>query len=150
MGSAPLASQWELADLPESILNTITQARALSMRRLYALKWSVFAAWCSILGADPVSCDILLILSFPQELLDKGRSLSTFKVYVTDIAASHSPIAGQSVGRDNLVVCFLKGSRRLTPLTLHNPYLGSAHCPEGSEVFYSTAQTNGHAVTLRY
>ncbi len=66
-------------------------------------------------GTDPVSCDISLILSFLQELLDKGHSPSTLKVYVADIAASHALIAGQLVGRDNLVVCFLKGSRRLNP-----------------------------------
>ncbi len=114
VGSAPLASRWELADLPESIQNTITQARAPS-RRLYDLERSIFSAWCSNLGTDPVSCDISLILSFPQELLDKGRSPSTLKVYVADIAASHAPIAGQLVGRDYLVVCFLKGSRRLNP-----------------------------------
>ncbi len=85
------------------------------MRRLYALKWSVFAAWCSTRGTDPISCDISLILSFLQELLDKGRSPSTLKVYVTAIAATHAPIAGQLVGRNNIVVCFLKGSRRLNP-----------------------------------
>ncbi len=100
---------------PESVQNTITQARAPSTRRLYALKWSVFAAFCSTRGTDPVFCDISLILSFLQELLDKGRSPSTFKVYVAAIAASQAPIAGQSVGRNNLVVRFLKGSRGLNP-----------------------------------
>ncbi len=44
-----------------------------------------------------------------------GHSHSTLKVYVAVIAASHSPINGQSVGRNNLVVRFLKGSRRLNP-----------------------------------
>ncbi len=46
VGSAPLASRWVLADLPESVQNRIIQARAPSTRHLYALKWSVFAAWC--------------------------------------------------------------------------------------------------------
>ncbi len=112
----PLASRRELADLPESVQNTITQARAPSTRRLYALKWCVFTTWCSTRGTDLVSCDISLILSFLQELLDKGRSPSTLKVFVAAIAASHTPIAGQSVDRNNLVqkpVRFLKGSTRL-------------------------------------
>ncbi len=39
MGATFLASQWEPSDLPESVLNTISQARALSTRYLYALKW---------------------------------------------------------------------------------------------------------------
>ncbi len=50
VGSVSLASRWELTDLPESIQNTISQARAPSTRCLYALKWSVFTAWCSTRG----------------------------------------------------------------------------------------------------
>ncbi|KAI2644810.1 hypothetical protein H4Q32_024702 [Labeo rohita] len=115
VGPAPLVSGRESMNLSESVLNTISQARAPSTRRLYALKWSVFSAWCSTRGEDPVSCDISVILSFLQELLDKGCSPSTLKVYVAAITASHAPIAGQSVGRNNLVVRFLKGSRRLNP-----------------------------------
>ncbi len=56
-----------------------------------------------------------MVLSFLQELLDKGRSHSTLKVFVAAIAAFHAPIAGQSVGRDNSVARFLKGARRLNP-----------------------------------
>ncbi|KAL0183542.1 hypothetical protein M9458_019238, partial [Cirrhinus mrigala] len=115
VGPAPLVSGWESMNLSESVLNTISQARAPSTRRLYTLKWSVFSAWCSTRGEDPASCDISVILSFLQELLDKGSSPSTLKVYVAAIMASHAPIAGQSVGRNNLVVRFLKGSRRLNP-----------------------------------
>ncbi len=82
----------------------------------------------------PSSREISLILSFLQELLDKGRSPSTLKVYVVAIAASHAPIVGQSVSKNNQVVRFLKGSRRLKPPSpLPNPYLGSDHCSEGSE-----------------
>ncbi len=113
MGATSLASRWELSNLPESVLNIISQARALSTRRFYALKWSVFSAWCTTHGADPVLCDISLILSFLQELLAKGCSPSALKVYVAAIAVSHASIDGQSVGRNNLVVCFFKGSRRL-------------------------------------
>ncbi len=41
------------------------------------------------------------MLSFLQELLEKGHSPSMLKVYVAAIAASHTPIDGQSVGRNN-------------------------------------------------
>ncbi len=85
------------------------------MRRLYALKWSFFSAWCTSRGADQVLCYISLILSLLQELLEKGRTPFTLKFYVTAIAASHAPIDGQSVGRNNLVVRFLMGPRRLNP-----------------------------------
>ncbi len=39
LGSAPLGSRWESADLSKSVLNTKSQARALSTRlRFYLLK----------------------------------------------------------------------------------------------------------------
>ncbi len=56
-----------------------------------------------------------MVLSFLQELLDKGRSHSTLRVFVAAIAAFHAPIAGQSVGSDNSVVRFFKGAKRLNP-----------------------------------
>ncbi len=100
---------------PERVLNTISEARAPSTRRLYALKWSVFSTWCLNRGENPSTSELAVVLSFLQELLDKGRSHSTLKVFVAAIAAFHAPIAGQSVGRDNSVVRFLKGARRLNP-----------------------------------
>ncbi len=129
MSATSLASQLEPSDLPERLLNTIYQTRAPSMRYLYALKWSVFSAWCTIRGTDPVVCDISLILSFLQELLEKGRSLYTLNVYVAAIAASHASLAGQSVGRNKLVVRLLKGSRRLNlprPVNVPTWYLPTA------------------------
>ena len=47
--------------------------------------------------------------------MDAGRSPSTLKVYVAAIAAHHAPVAGQSLGRNDLVLWFLKGARRLNP-----------------------------------
>ncbi len=46
MGPTCVAAQWEPFDLPERVLNTMAEARAPSTRCLYALKWSVFLAWC--------------------------------------------------------------------------------------------------------
>ncbi len=99
----------------QRVLNTISEARAPSTRHLYALKWSVFSTWCLNRGENPSTSELAVVLSFLQELLDKGRSHSTLKVFVAAIAAFHAPIAGQSVGRDNSVVRFLKGARRLNP-----------------------------------
>ncbi|KAI2647798.1 hypothetical protein H4Q32_031262 [Labeo rohita] len=119
VGLTPMVFGRESENLPEGVLNTISQARAPSTRRLYALKWSVFSTWCSTRGKNPNSCGISVILSFLQDLLDKGRSPSTLKVYVAAIAAFHAPIADQSIGRNNLVVRFLKGSRRINPSRSH-------------------------------
>ncbi len=115
VGSLHSAAQREPTGLPERVLNTISEARAPSTRRLYALKWSVFSTWCLNRGENPSTSELAVVLSFLQELLDKGRSHSTLKVFVAAIAAFHAPIAGQSVGRDNSVVRFLKGARRLNP-----------------------------------
>ncbi len=115
VGSLHLAAQWEPTGFPERVLNTISEARAPSTRHLYALKWSVFSTWCLNRGENPSTSELAVVLSFLQELLDKGRSHSTLKVFVAAIAAFHAPIAGQSVGRDNSVVRFLKGARRLNP-----------------------------------
>ncbi len=51
-----VAPGWDAADLsglPPAVVETITQARAPSTRQSYALKWSLFANWCSSHRADP-------------------------------------------------------------------------------------------------
>ncbi|XDV15578.1 hypothetical protein PO909_015629 [Leuciscus waleckii] len=102
-------------DLAEGVINTITQARAPSTRRLYASKWSVFSGWCTARSLSPLDCEVTEVLSFLQELLDKGRSPSTLKVYVAAITAFSGTTLGQSLGRNDLVICFLRGARRLNP-----------------------------------
>lgn len=62
---------------------------------------------------DPSSCDISAILSFLQELLDKGCTSSMLKVYMPAITVNHALGAGQSVGRNNFVIKFLREARRL-------------------------------------
>ncbi len=115
VGSPPLAARREPISLPERVLNTISDARAPSTRRLYALKWSVFSTWCQDSGENPSTSELAVVLSFLQELLDKGHSHSTLKVFIAAIAAFHAPIAGQLVGRDNSVDRFLRGAKRLNP-----------------------------------
>ncbi len=56
-----------------------------------------------------------VVLSFLQEMLDKQRSSSTIKVYAAAIVAFHAPIAGRSMGRDSVVIQFLRGARRMNP-----------------------------------
>ncbi len=105
----------ELDALQSRVVGTLTEARAPSTRRLYALKWGVFVKWCHQAHIDPVVCTVLDVLSFLQYRLDSGSLPSTLKVYVAAIAAFRSPQGGQSIGRDPMVVSFLKGARRLHP-----------------------------------
>ncbi|XP_067283412.1 uncharacterized protein ighd [Pseudorasbora parva] len=102
-------------NLSDRVMNTISEARAPATRRLYTLKWSVFSNWCAVRNIDARSCETAEVLAFLKELLDAGRSPSTLKVYVAAIAANHAQIAGHSLGKNELIVRFLKGARRLNP-----------------------------------
>ncbi len=115
MGPTCVAARQEPFVLPERVLNTMAEARAPSTRRLYALKRSIFSAWCQDRDLDPVTSDVSVVLSFMQEMLDKQRSSSTIIVYAAAIAAFHALMAGRSVGRDSAVTQFLRGARRMNP-----------------------------------
>lgn len=99
----------------QRVLQTIAEARAPSTRRLYTLKWKVFANWCVDKKEDPRSCDVSIILTFLQERLDAGSSPSTVKVYVAAIAVFRDLLDGHSVWRHPLITSFLWGARRLNP-----------------------------------
>ncbi len=113
---APGRDAADLSDLPQAVVETITQARAPSTRQAYALKWSLFANWCSSRREDPRRCTIGVVLSFLQERLERRLSPSTLKVYVAAIAAHHDAVDGRSLGKHDLIVRFLRGARRLNPL----------------------------------
>ncbi len=87
---APGRDAADLSGLPPAVVETIIQARAPSTRQTYALKWSLFATWCSSRREDPRRCTIGAVLSFLQERLERRLSPSTLKVYVAAIAAHHS------------------------------------------------------------
>ncbi len=110
-----VAPGWDAADLSGLPQETITQARAPSTRQAYALKWSLFANWCSSRREDPRRCTIGVVLSFLQERLERRLSPSTLKVYVAAIAAHHDAVDGRSLGKHDLIVRFLRGARRLNP-----------------------------------
>ncbi len=112
---APGRDAADLSGLPPAVVETIIQARAPSTRQTYALKWSLFATWCSSRREDPRRCTIGVVLSFLQERLERRLSPSTLKVYVAAIAAHHDAVDGRSLGKHDLIVRFLKGARRMNP-----------------------------------
>ncbi|XP_049341328.1 uncharacterized protein LOC125805033 [Astyanax mexicanus] len=103
--------------LPPNVIKTIQSARAPSTRSLYGYKWGVFEQWCSDKLETPFQCSVGIILSFLQDLIDKGRSFSTVKVYLAAIASCHVGFEGKTVGQHPLVCRFMKGARRLLPVS---------------------------------
>ncbi len=101
---APGRDAADLSGLPPAVVETIIQARAPSTRQTYALKWSLFATWCSSRREDPRRCMIGVVLSFLQERLERGLSPSTLKVYVAAIAAHHDAVDGRSLGKHDPIV----------------------------------------------
>ncbi len=65
-----------LNGLPPAVVETIIQARDPSTRQTYALKWSLFATWCSSRREDPRRCMM-------QEL----RTATDFALRATKVTA---------------------------------------------------------------
>ncbi len=91
-GSLGLARErWNLnaVGLPEKVIDTIQSARAPSRRPLYSWKWQVFERWCELKHTISYQCSVVDLLTFLQELVDKGKAFSTIKVYLAAILACH-------------------------------------------------------------
>lgn len=81
----------------------------------YIHRWRVFTNWCRSRGEDPSYCPILIMVSFLQIFFYSGCTPSTLKVYGASITAFIVHMDNGPVGRNDLVVRFLKGARRLNP-----------------------------------
>ncbi len=112
---APGRDAADLSGLPPAVVETISQARAPEELQTYALKWSLFATWCSSRREDPRRCMIGVVHSFLQERLERRLSPSTLKVYVAAIVAHHHAVDSRSLGKHDLIVRFLKGAGRMNP-----------------------------------
>ncbi|CAM4672887.1 unnamed protein product [Leuciscus chuanchicus] len=119
VGLASEGAQLIESGLSTEVVETILQSRAPSTRKLYALKWKLFSTWCRDRNLNPVNCPIGTVLDFLQDRFSAGLSPSTLKVYVAAISAYHTPLTGTSVGRDPLIIRFLRGTLRLRPV-LHS------------------------------
>ncbi len=84
VAASGLSEEWSA--LQSHMLDTLTEERATSTRRLYALKWGVFVKWCDQAHIDPATCTVSDVLSFLKYRLDSGSLPSTLKVFVADIA----------------------------------------------------------------
>ena len=72
VGLAPERLILQGKGLPETVINTIQSARAPSTSSLYAAKWCAFSNWCEKNHAVPSQCEVGSVLSFLQNLLEKG------------------------------------------------------------------------------
>lgn len=103
--------------LPEAVINTIQSARAPSTSSLYAAKWCAFSKWCDRNHAVASLCEVGSVLAFLQHLLEKGLAFSTIKVYAAAVSAGHAGFDGMTVFSHPLVKRFLRGARRVRPVT---------------------------------
>lgn len=55
------------------------------------------------------------VLSYLKESLEGQLSPSTLKVYVATIAAHHDAVDGRLLGKHDLIIRFLRRTRRLNP-----------------------------------
>ncbi|KAL0173183.1 hypothetical protein M9458_033494, partial [Cirrhinus mrigala] len=115
VGVAPEGAHLVASGLSTEVVETILQSRAPSTRKLYAWKWILFTSWCGVRQLDPVHFPVGTVLEFLQARFATGLTHSTLKVYVAAIAAFHSPLGGQSVGKHPLVTRFLHSALRLRP-----------------------------------
>lgn len=115
VGLAPEREKLAAAGLPSNVIATIQSARAASTQGLYTHKWRAFEAWCGERGVVPFESSVVNILTFLQELLEKGLSFSTIKVYLSAISACHVGFGKLSPGAHPLVVRFMKGVLRMRP-----------------------------------
>ncbi len=75
------------------------------------------------------------VLCFLQSLLKNGRAFSTIKIYLAAISVCHFGFEGVSVGRQTLTCHFMKGEKRLRPVSKRLvPFTGFGH---GLEYFNS-------------
>ena len=103
--------------LPQNVIDTIQCARAQSTRDAYDVKWRVFEDWCSPDRVVPFQASVRVVLSFLQDLLDRGRAFSTVKVYLAAISACHIGFGDKPVGQHPLVRQFMKGANHLRPVS---------------------------------
>src|SRR4029434_10951404 len=85
-GLTPERCRLIAAGLSDAVVDTIQNARAVSTRTLYTLKWRSFEQWCAARQHDPVNCALGVILEFLQQLFDEGKVASTLKVYMAAIS----------------------------------------------------------------
>ncbi|KAL0177470.1 hypothetical protein M9458_026364 [Cirrhinus mrigala] len=117
VGVASEGAQLIASGLSTEVVETILQSRAPSTRKLYAQKWKLFTSWCGERQQDPANCPGGTVLEFLQARFSTGLAHSTLKVYVAAISAYHAPLGGMPVGKDPLVVRFLRSVLRLRPPT---------------------------------
>ncbi|XP_054826594.1 uncharacterized protein LOC129323855 [Eublepharis macularius] len=103
------------AAFSEAVTNVLLNARRLSTRQSYALKWDKFSVWCSRRGLDPFESTLSEILDFLWEVKQEGLANSSVKVYLAAISAFHPPVDRKSVFSHYSAKLFLRGLNNLFP-----------------------------------
>lgn len=102
--------------LSAKVIATMQGARAASTRSQYDARWQAFEKWCAPRRVVPFQAPTVEVLNFLQELMDRGLTFSTIKVYLAAISACHIGVDGKPVSQHEWVARFMKGARRLLPV----------------------------------
>ncbi|XP_070409520.1 uncharacterized protein [Nothobranchius furzeri] len=117
LGLARELSNLQAVGLPQRVIETIQGARAPSTRSLYDCKWSILKNRCGENQEISFQCSVVVVLTFLQDLMDKGKAFSTIKVHLAAISACHIGFEGKSVGQHPLVSRFMRGVQRQVPVS---------------------------------
>lgn len=98
----------------QAVIQIIMDSIVPFTRALYANRWKIFSEWCRVHKEIPESSSVPIILHCWQSLLEKKLSVSTLRVYVAAISASHIRVGNQTMGSHTLVTLFLKGAQQLS------------------------------------
>lgn len=124
MGLAPEGYQLIDSDLSTEVIDAILNARAPSTRKLYALKWCLFALWCEQHHLNPVDCPLgqssfqgshicnasgQLFLARKTNSYLNGYNVKSLNLN-SSIQSNKNPLNGVSYAqRDGLFVTLLSG-----------------------------------------
>lgn len=95
--------------LPANVIDTIQSAKAGSTQGMYTLNWHILETWCEVRSVSLFQSSVANIMIFLQELVEKGLSFSTMKVYLSAVSACHVGFQEKTPGSHPLLVHFMKG-----------------------------------------
>ena len=101
--------------VPSNVSDTILSSWRQNTNKQFESAWRCWCSWCSKRKTDPVQATVADLLTFLQELMEKGLQYRTLNVYRSAISSAHHFVDGKPIGQHHLVSRFFKGVFNLRP-----------------------------------